>query len=600
MSMALRAVTARSMHFGMPTAMRAVTARSMHFGPAFAAFRPTPASIPPSNARYTLSTPRGLPVNIHPLNPLEFLLRAAQIYPEKLALAHPDVQFPVFYTYSVWAQRVQNFAYGLLRAGIQPGDRIAVLSPNSPMIAESLQGVIGARAIATTINIRLTKQEIDYILTHSGAKLIFVDHEYEHLISNAKARRIVCNDTGRAGDPYEDFLTAGRAFSQEKGWAGLEMDADENNALSLNYTSGTTGRPKGVLTTLRGTYLASIAEAFEAQLGNESTYLWILPMFHAAGWTFPWSLPFSFSTQITMRTVDYSLIWKHFLNSGVTHYCGAPTVQIGIANHPSAKKVPNPIKTIIAGAAPTAHLLSQLESMNFQSVHVYGLTETYGPVTRNYPQPSWDTLPSTDRAKLAARQGHAFATSFPLRVIHPTNAPGEELVDVPRDGQTVGEIVVRGNIVMQGYFQDPDATARAFDGGYFHSGDLAVWHPDGSVQIQDRMKDIIISGGENASSLAIEQELADHPDVLEVSVVGREHPTWGERPMAYVILHAESARRWAGKHAEFSSALKAYARERLPGFATPEWVVVVEDLPKTSTGKIMKTVLRKQAASAKL
>lgn len=572
----------------------------MHFGSALAEFRPTPASIPPQNAEFTLSTPHGLPVNFHPLNPLEFLLRAAQIYPEKLALAHPDVQFPVFYTYSVWAQRVQNFAYGLLQAGIRPSDRIAVLSPNSPMIAEAFQGVIGARAIVTTINIRLTKHEIDYILMHCGAKLIFVDHEYKHLVSDVMARIIVCNDTGRAGDPYEDFLAAGRAFSQEKGWAGLEMDSDENKPLSLNYTSGTTGRPKGVLTTLRGTYLASIANAFEARLDKESTYLWTLPMFHAAGWTFPWSITFSFSTQITLRTVDYSLIWKHLLNSRVTHYCGAPTVQIGIMNHPSAKKLTHPIKTIIAGAAPTAHLLAQLESKGFQSVHVYGLTETYGPFTRNYPQPSWNALPSSERAKLTARQGHAFATSFPLRVIHPTKNPGEELVDVPRDGKTVGEIVLRGNIVMQGYFQDTEATARAFDGGYFHSGDLAVWHPDGSVQILDRIKDIIISGGENASSLAIEQELANHPDVLEVSVVGREHPIWGERPMAFVILHTESAQRWVGKHAEFSLVLKAHARQRLPGFATPEWVVIVEELPKTSTGKITKTVLRKRAASAKL
>ncbi|KAI0257390.1 acetyl-CoA synthetase-like protein [Lactifluus subvellereus] len=574
----------------------------MFFGSAFAEFHPSPtlASIPPPDAHLILNTPPGLPVNFHPLNPLEFLLRAAQIYPDKLALAHPDVQFPAFYTYSVWAQRVQNFSYGLLQAGIRPGDRIAVLAPNSPMVADALQGVIGARAIVATINTRLTKHEIDYILAHSGAKLIFVDHELRHLVRDAKARIIVCNDTGRAGDPYEDFLTAGRSYSQEKGWAGLEMDSDEIKPLSLNYTSGTTGRPKGVLTTLRGTYLASIANAFETQMNKESTYLWVLPMFHAAGWTFPWSIPFSFATQITLRTVDYSLIWKHFLGSRVTHYCGAPTVQIAITNHTSARQLPHPIKTIIAGAAPTAHLLAQLESKGFQPVHVYGLTETYGPFTRNYPQPSWSALPLSERAKLSARQGHAFATSSPLRVVYPPKSPGDKLADVPHDGKTVGEIVVRGNIVMQGYFQDPAATARAFDGGYFHSGDLAVWHPDGSVQIQDRIKDIIISGGENASSLAIEQELANHPDVLEVSVVGREHPTWGERPMAYVILHAESAKRWAGKHAQFSSALKAHARERLPGFATPEWVVVVEELPKTSTGKIMKTVLRKWAASAKL
>ncbi|KAH9044744.1 acetyl-CoA synthetase-like protein [Lactarius pseudohatsudake] len=578
-------------------------------------FTPTPASLPPQgpNLSLTLSTPPNLPVNFHPLNPLEFLLRAAQIYPEKLALVHPDVQFPVYYTYSIWAQRVQNFAYGLLQAGIRPGDRIAVLAPNCPMIADALQGAIGARAIITTINTRLTKHEIDYILAHSGAKLIFVDHEYSHLVSDAKARVVVCNDTGRAGDPYEDFLTAGRTYSQEKGWPDLEMDSDENTPFCLNYTSGTTGRPKGVLTTLRGTYLAAIANAIETQMNKESTYLWILPMFHAAGWTFPWSLTLTFAKQVTIsslirtpvtlsfdkiivRTVDYSLIWKHFLHSHVTHYCGAPTVQIGIANHPDAKQLPHPIKAIIAGAAPTAHLLAQLEGRSFQPVHVYGLTETYGPFTRNYSRPSWFALPLSERAKLSARQGHAFATASPARVVYPTKSPGDKLVDVPRDGKIVGEIVTRGNIVMQGYFQDPDATARAFEGGHFHSGDLAVWHPDGSVQIQDRSKDIIISGGENASSLAIEQELAGHPDVLEVSVVAREHPKWGERPMAFVIVHLESAKRWADKHVEFAMELKAYARERLPSFAVPEWVAIVKELPKTSTGKIQKTALRKQVA----
>ncbi|ETW86902.1 hypothetical protein HETIRDRAFT_377557 [Heterobasidion irregulare TC 32-1] len=566
-------------------------------------FEPTPESIPPADADLVLRIPDGLPTNIHPLNPLLFLLRAAQLYPDHLALAHPDVEFPVFYSYAVWAQRVQNFAYGLIHAGIHPGDRIAVVAPNSPLIADALQGVIGARAILTTINIRLTKPEVDYILEHSGARLIFVDHEYAHLVQGAKARVIVCSDTGRVGDPYEQFLSAGRAFSQERGWAGLEMDADENKPHSLNYTSGTTGRPKGVLTTLRGTYLAAIANAYETQMNKESTYLWILPMFHAAGWTYPWAITFSFATQITLRSVNYPLIWKHLLHSRVTHYCGAPTVQIGIVNDVNARRVDHPVMAIIAGAAPTAHLLGELEKKGIQPVHVYGLTYTYGPLTRNYPQPSWSSLPLDERAKLTSRQGHAFVTSHPARVVRlptelPADAPPDALVDVPRDGKTLGEIVMRGNIVMHGYFADADATARAFAGGWFHSGDLAVWHPDGSIAIQDRSKDIIISGGENASSLAIEQELSSHPDVLEVSVVGREHPRWGERPMAFVILHAAAAARWAGKHGHFADALKTHARARLPGFATPEWVEVVAELPKTSTGKILKTALRKRAAAA--
>ncbi|KAI0048343.1 acetyl-CoA synthetase-like protein [Auriscalpium vulgare] len=577
----------------------------MSFRAALSAFRPTPESIPPPNVNLTLPVPAGLPVHIHPLNPLEFLLRGAQIYPDKLAIAHPDVPYPSFYTYAVWAQRVQNFAYGLIQAGIRPGDRVAVIAPNSPMIADAMQGAIGARAILTTVNTRLTKAEVDYILEHSGSKLIFVDHEYADLVKGAKVPVIVCSDTGRAGDAYEEFLSAGRRSSRERGWQGLEMDADENAPSCLNYTSGTTGRPKGVLTTLRGTYLAAIANAFEAQMNKESTYLWILPMFHAAGWTYPWSVTFSFSTQITLRTVDNTLIWKHMLHSAVTHYCGAPTVQIGIVNHPHAKQLTRPVRAIIAGAAPTAHLLSELEKLNILPVHVYGLTETYGPFTRNYPQDAWQSLSAAERARLSARQGHAFATSAPLRVVHPLadlppgTAPGT-LLDVPKDGKTVGEIVARGNITMLGYFKDQAATDHAFEGGYFHSGDLAVWSADGSVAIQDRSKDIIISGGENASSLAIEQELSSHPDVLEVSVVAREHPKWGERPMAFVLLHAASAKKWAGKHAEFAADLKRHARGRLPGFATPEWVAVVKELPKTSTGKILKTSLRKRAALAKL
>ncbi|KAA1471569.1 acetyl-CoA synthetase-like protein [Dentipellis sp. KUC8613] len=565
-----------------------------------AAFRPTPESIPPPNANLTLELPKGVPVNHHPLNPLGFLTRAAQIYPDKLALAHPNVPHPVFYTYSVWAQRVQNLAYALIQFGIQPGDRIAVIAPNSPMIADTLQAASAARCIVTTINIRLTKPEVDYILDHSGARIIFADYEYAHLVRGASVPIVVCQDTGLPSDPYEQFLSSGRWFSCEKGWAGLTMDADENTPNSLNYTSGTTGRPKGVLTTMRGSYLGAIANAVEMQITKDSTYLWILPMFHAAGWTYPWACTFAFATQLTIRTVDVGLIWRHLLHSRVTHYCGAPTVEISIVNHPDAKRLDHPVTAIIAGAAPTAQLLGDLEKKGIKPVHVYGLTETYGPFTRGYTQDSWNTLPYEERVKRLARQGHAFATAHPCRVVYspselPAGAAPDALVDVPRDGKTVGEIIMAGNIVMAGYFRDPEATRKATVGGWFHSGDLAVWFPDGSIAIQDRSKDIIISGGENASSLAIEQELAVHPDVLEVSVVAREHPRWGERPMAFVQLRVDAAERWAGRHPEFSESLKDHARGRLPGFARPEWVHVVEELPKTSTGKILKTALRKRA-----
>ncbi|KAG7099364.1 hypothetical protein E1B28_001220 [Marasmius oreades] len=435
---------------------------------------------------------------------------------------------------------------------------------------------------------------------HSESKLILVDHEYLHLIEGTNIPYIVSKDTGRRGDPYEEFLSEGRRYSAEKGWAGLSVEADEDAGAVLCYTSGTTGRPKGVLTTLRGSYLAAIGNAFEARITSASTYLWILPMFHAAGWTFPWSTTFAFASQITMRTVDYPKIWNHFLNSGVTHYCGAPTVQIGIVNDPSARRPPLKITAVIAGAAPTAHLIGSLEKIGIKPIHVYGLTEvTYGPFTRNHDQAHLANASIEERSKYMARQGHAYISADLVRVVHrPEEGEerSEKLVDVPRDGKTMGEIVTRGNLVMKEYFKDPEATKNAFRRGYFSTGDLAVMHPDGSVAVLDRSKDIIISGGENASSLAIEQELASHPDVLEVSVIARLHPKWGERPMAFVILHPQYGKRWAGREKEFEKDLIKHARGRLPGFACPEWVKVVPELPKTSTGKILKTELRKAVA----
>uniref|UniRef100_A0A0W0G3A5 Putative AMP-dependent synthetase and ligase n=1 Tax=Moniliophthora roreri TaxID=221103 RepID=A0A0W0G3A5_MONRR len=573
-------------------------------------FQPTLESLPPKNVQLRLRSPPNLPVYRHVLNPLGFLLRAALIHPDKLALAHPDTPHPVHYTYAVWyafqitythtyanlrrTQRVQNLAYALIKAGIKPGDRVAVIAPNTPMVADALQGVIAARAIVTCINTRLKHHEVAYILEHSESKLILVDHEYLHLIEGSNIPYIVSKDTGRPGDPYEEFLSGGRRFSGEEGWPGLDPEPDEDAGAVLCYTSGTTGRPKGVITTLRGSYLAASANAFETRMSPQST---ILPMFHAAGWTFPWAITFSFASQITMRTVDYPKIWNHFLHSNVTHYCGAPTVQIGIVNDPAARKPPNSIRAVVAGAAPTAHLIGSLEKIGIEPLTYHFLT--YGPFTKNYEQPSWAKLSLEERSKFIARQGHVHVTADIVRVVYRPEDDAEgsdELVDVPWDGKTMGEIVTRGNIVMKEYFKDPEATRKAFQGGFFHSGDLAVMHPDGSIAVLDRSKDIIISGGENASSLAIEQELAAHPNVLEVSVVARLHPKWGERPMAFVILHPQHAAKWAGKHKEFEQDLIKYAKMRLPGFACPEWVEVVPELPKTSTGKILKTELRKIVA----
>ncbi|KAI6044979.1 hypothetical protein EDC04DRAFT_2560276 [Pisolithus marmoratus] len=549
-------------------------------------FQPTPDSVPPPNVSYQQKQLQGVPVNYHPLNPFTFILRAALIYPDKLALAHPDSKDPAFYTYRIWAQRIQNLAYALIQAGIRPGDRVAVLSPNTPMIADAHFGVIAARAVLTPINTRLTPHEVAYIIDHSGAKLILVDHECSHLLPTSNVRTVVCHNTGREGDPYEEFLSAGRKFSQERGWAGLDVEKNEDTGAVLCYTSGTTGRV-GLL--FIDDSLGLVPNAVEGQINRQSTYLWVLPMFHAAGWTFPWANVFGCATQITLRSVNYPLIWKHLLHSNVTHYCGAPTVQIGIVNDPAARPLTRPVTAIIAGSAPTPQVIGQLEQI--------GITPTYGPFTRCYDHPFWSGLPLTERARLMARQGQSFATAQDVRVVYPPKHEGDQdLVDVPKDGKTIGEIVIRGNIVMKEYFKDPEATRKAFRGGHFNSGDLAVMYPDGVVAIMDRSKDIIISGGENASSLAIERELASHPHVLEVSVVARPHIKWGERPMAFVILRPEFVSKWATDHAGFEVALKRHARECLPGFACPEWVQIVDELPKTSTGKILKNSLRKMVA----
>ncbi|KAF5356043.1 hypothetical protein D9756_003900 [Leucocoprinus leucothites] len=580
-------------------------------------FTPTPASIPPSNVVYRLKDSPNASVNSHPLNPLDFILRAAQIYPDKVALVHPNVEYPVQYTFAVWAQRIQNLAYALIRAGVKPGDRVAVIAPNSPLIADAHHGVIAARAVLTPINTRLKPSEVAYILEHSGSSIILVDYEYTHLIPpGTRVPVIVSKDTGRADDPYETLLAEGRRFSEEKSWGGLVAEPDENAGAVLCYTSGTTGRPKGVITTLRGeyvelslllltevastglgSYLAAIANAFECQ---------ILPMFHAAGWTFPWSNVFAFAKQarFSLKLFSYS-----FLNVTTEDHAQDRKLHADMeplppfrrdtllrSTYSPTRRLPQNVTAVIAGAAPTAHLIAELENIGFKPVHVYGLTSvTYGPFTRNYDQPHWENLSLEERARLMARQGQAFATALGVRVVLPPADDDKNPVlrDVPRDGKTVGEIVTRGNIVMKEYFRDPEATRKAFHGGYFRSGDLAVMHPDGTIAVVDRSKDIIISGGENASSLAIELELASHPHVLEVCAVARPHPKWGERPMAFVILHPQHANKWAGRHHEFAKDLKEHARTRLPGFACPEWVEVVPELPKTSTGKILKTELRK-------
>ncbi|BGP12613.1 hypothetical protein JCM10213_008749 [Rhodosporidiobolus nylandii] len=558
---------------------------------------------PPPSTRFRPLLPPDLPVSHTPLNPLSFLLKAASIRPDHPALVYREKSW----SFAEWALRVKDLAYALLAAGLDEGDRVFVLGPNVPFVADALQAVPTAKGCIVAVNTRLSASEIAYIFDHSAPKLVLVDKELSGLLppevkdGKSGVRVVVCEDSYERDNPYERFLDEGRREDQRrggKGWTGLEMQRDEEATWAISYTSGTTSRPKGVETTYRGTYLAAIANAVESRLNDASRYLWTLPLFHCLGWCFPYSCTMMMCTQVCLRTVDIDQVWTGFLEQGITHYCAAPTVQISIVSHPRARKLPRSVLATIAGAAPTATLIEQLETLNIGVVHVYGLTETYGPSTRTYYcDPS-----SPDYYRDMARQGHAFLTADDIRIVRlPPSEGGEtplnpdgSMQEVEPNGQEVGEICFRGNIVLKRYYRNEEATRDAFKGGFFHTGDLGVRYPDGRFAIADRAKDIIISGGENCSSLAIESTLAAHPDVLEVAVVARAHPKWGERPHAFIVLKPASS--FQSRPAELASELKQFARKTLSGFAVPEWVEVVgpQELPKTSTGKVQKAALRER------
>ena len=381
------------------------------------------------------------------------------------------------------------------------------------------------------------------------------------------------DDAGAPGDAYEEFL-AGAAPERPASW--LE---DEEETISINYTSGTTGRPKGVQYTYRGAYLNALNEVIVAGLRTDSVYLWTLPMFHCNGWCFPWAVTAVAARHVTMRAVDAELVWDLIDGEGVTNYNGAPTVHLMVINHPRAHRLDRPVTAMVAAAPPSPTLLGRMSELNFHVVHVYGLTETYGPVTVCPEPEGFAGLSVEQRAKFLARQGQAYISSDLVRVVD------DEMHDVPRDGATMGEVVMRGNNVMSGYFDDQTATGTAFKGGWFHSGDLAVWHPDGNIELRDRGKDVIISGGENISSIEVEQTIAAHPAVLECAVVGIPNPHWGERPKAYVTLNEGAA--------AAPEEIITFCRDRLAHYKCPD-AVEFGPLPKTSTGKIQKFVLRQR------
>jgi fatty-acyl-CoA synthase len=504
------------------------------------------------------------------LTPVSFLERSASVFPEKTAIVHGDRQ----YTYREFAWRVYRLASHLRDSGLHKHDRVAFLCPNTPAMLEAHFAVPAAGGILVAVNTRLNSQEIEFILNHSGVKFLFVDAELFHLIEplNLEGLRIVrIDDTGAPDDPYEKFLAAGSP-EPIKSW--LE---DEEETISINYTSGTTGNPKGVMYTYRGAYLNALAEVIETGLNSSSAYLWTLPMFHCNGWCFTWGVTAVGGTHVCLRALDPGLVWDLFESEGVTHYNGAPTVQILLANHPKAHRLDQQVTLTVAGAPPSPTLLGQLRELNIHPIHVYGLTETYGPYTVCEWHSEWDHLPTAEQARLLARQGQSNVVSDPVRVVDGM------MNDVPRDGQTMGEVVMHGNNVMKGYYHNPEGTAEAFEGGWFHSGDIGVWHPDGYLELRDRAKDVIISGGENISTIEVEQTVAQHPAVMECAVIAIPDEKWGERPKAYVTLKE-------GKMATEQEII-VFCRERLAHFKCPA-VVEFGSLPKTSTGKIQKFVLR--------
>ncbi|GAA5827035.1 hypothetical protein JCM11251_002215 [Rhodosporidiobolus azoricus] len=567
---------------------------------------PHPPPAPDHPAPFRPRVPEGLPVNHTPLNPLSFLLKAAQIRPNHPAIVYPHPGQPsgeLSFTFSQWALRVKDLAYALLASGLEEGDRVFVLGPNVPWVSDCLQAIPAAKGVIVAVNTRLSASEIAYIYEHSAPKVVLVDRELAHLLppdatgGKGGVRVVECADMYGGDDSYERFLQEGREEDRKRGgmgWGELEMQRDENATWAISYTSGTTSRPKGVETSHRGTYLAAIANAVEARLRDDSRYLWTLPMFHCLGWCFPYACTMMMCTQICLRSVDVDEVWRGFLDRGVTHYCAAPTVQISIANHRNARKLDQPMRATIAGAAPTATLIEQLEALGISVVHVYGLTETYGPSTRTY----YVDPGSPTYYRDMARQGYSFLTADDIRIVRQSTSSctsAVQLQDVNSDGEEVGEICFRGNIVMKGYYRNPEASKEAFDGGWFHTGDLGVRYPDGRFAIADRAKDIIISGGENCSSLAVESALAAHPDVLECAVVARSHSKWGERPHAFIVLKPSSPSTSLPLD-RFAMELKSFSRKTLSGFAVPEWIEVVkaEELPKTSTGKVQKVVLRER------
>jgi fatty-acyl-CoA synthase len=518
------------------------------------------------------------------LTPLLFLERSADVFREKAAVAYRGTT----YTYPELRSRARRLASALAGVGVRKGDRVAVICPNIPAMLDAHYGIPLSGATMVPINTRLSSDEIAYILNHAGAKVLLIDTELaptvERVLGQLETVKTIVSIVDRElgadaapqtldGPEYEAFL----ATSSEDPIA-IPVE-DEYETISINYTSGTTGRPKGVMVHHRGAYLNALGECMTSGIVSDSRYLWTLPMFHCNGWCCTWGVTAVGGTHVCLRRVEPGEIWRLILEEGVTHLNGAPTVLIGLVNHPAAKtaKLTRPLRVTTAAAPPSPSIIGQMQGLGAEITHVYGLTETYGPHTVCEWQDQWNELLPEEQARKKARQGVGYLIAEETRVVD------ENMQDVPADGETMGEVVMRGNNVMTGYYLRPEDTATAFRGGWFHSGDLAVRHPDGYIELRDRAKDIIISGGENISTIEVERCIYQHPAVLEVAVIAIPDERWGEVPKAFVTL--KDGERVGERE------LIDFCRDRIAHFKAPK-AIEFGELPKTSTGKVQKFVLR--------